>query len=583
MISPVVRDMKFAPAFDATHHDARIQPVPKGFRDRLHELWAVYGLRDSLKLDPKRDFVVPDAAVAFPGGRRYGSSTAIATYSRRGDAATHAHELTHTRVKKELGEILMSLGTPEDVDEAIAFATEVAMFGNWTDVERIVSSGSYNPKIAYLTKLLVRLYYLSGNGDFVEVAKTLMSEMQAQAGSTMLDRLLQHPTVLVGVLAGDVRAAAEVNMQNGSATECTYQGKTVKVASKADLEQALIAVYFEKNFALPAEAIQYIMTRQQYRNLADAIADEGPVKVDTINACRRLISIFYLNTQRDMAAVRSRVGTILSCGTNDRVLAAWTDIEAATAGMSQLYGTDVVAEIMGVAMQSTLVAEDLAKTLPGLVKIVGYDRTITSLFIKKFADDTIFRNYWLMGGMVEFENYSTRAYEGYRDDDKKAGAYKRLQMEHLLSFPFTPTFEQTKRSVTDPHLFPDSVLSSVNPLIVSHFPLEFHDEAELLMVRLQNVIYFVSILGMAFVDWLKVESGNDATYGLIGYYRVTGNPSVNPRSLWLWQKAIKNGEEAVKASSGLDYTAQSKLFYTAGEKVVVDLEDALKRFLTRAV
>lgn len=581
MISPSVRDMKFEGAIDASHHDARLRPVARDFRDRLHELWAAYGFKDSLKLDLSRDFSMPAAAVEFPGGMRYGTSTAIATYTRRGDAPTHAHERTHTRVRDELGEILISLGTPSDVDEAIAFATEVAMFGNWSDVEKIVSSGSYNPKIAYLTKLLVRLYYLSGNGDFVEVAKTLVEEIKAQLGAGMLDRLLQRPTVLVGVVAGDVRAAAAIKIEDGVATACTYKGKTVKVGSRAELEQALIAVYFEENFSLPTEAITYIMERQRYSNLTDAIADESPIKVDTINACRRLISIFYLNTKKDIAVVRARTGAILAAGNNDRVLAAWADIEAATAGMSHLYGTDIVSEIMGVAMQSTLVAEELAKTLPELAKVVGYDRTITRLFIKKFADDVIFRNYWLMGGIAQFETFCDRAYRGFDGKVQKVTACKRLQMEHLLSFPFTPTFERTTREATDVHLFPQSIESSANPLIIAHIPLEYHDQAELLMVRLQNTIYFVSIMGMEFVTWLQQESGSEAVYGLLACF-AGGRSRVDPHTNWILEKAIEKGNKAVDATPGLDYETKSKLFYTAVEKVVIDLEDAVKRFLNKA-
>lgn len=475
--------------------DVRLRKIPEGFRQRIEAWWNMCGLK-RLTVDGADKFM-PLSAVEMAGQRRFGQATKKGTYSRRRDAATLTHEKTHRATE---GVIHKGTKQGDALDEAVSFATEVALFGNSPHVDRILTSGSYNPDVEHLTRLLLRVFYIYGQGDFVEVAQMLVNTPDQE--NHPVDLLLGYPDQLIPWAIQDLWSKIGILEHDAEKIVAAVQPDQVqyRFPPTYTAQDIVIDVYFAHCFGLPAEAIAHLRQKQGYKTVEEAMADESPIKKNVINAYRRLTSTMLILTEKEVGAVRSQVGGILGRDMADYAIAAWEDMEATVASIGELYGDTVVAALMEVAAESTLVAKQISESLPLLAEIVGHDRKLAVAFIERFSWDEEFRNFCITAGFTDIKKVLYMDYEWTNITAPKAelSFFQRHHMAAFLSFPMNAAFRRGRQQGPSGSYL--GCISKASRTVTQRVPIEYQDRTLALIPRINNVLWFIREGGEVFMN-----------------------------------------------------------------------------------
>jgi len=254
------------------------QDVPNEFSDRLYNWLSYVGLDFLKETKPKRSFWLGRKLRITAVSEKHGYHDNGDIYLRLRDAAAQVHEMFHSRYKSNLSNKLK-----KEYNEGLAFALQVIAFGDKELADSIQQNlKNYTKEEAEVTQKVLNCYFVAGKYFLSNLEEVLQKKNELDIED--LKRLIE----------GNYKTPSE---------------------------------YLIDAFDLPQKVADYIVENGEYETVDDAISSLAGIKINTINAYKRIVGFLYVINNLPIDESKKKAEAVILASAHEKVLNSLSDIE----------------------------------------------------------------------------------------------------------------------------------------------------------------------------------------------------------------------------------------------------------------
>ncbi|MCD6407266.1 hypothetical protein J7L81_05290 [Candidatus Aerophobetes bacterium] len=367
-----------------------IEEVPSEFLDKFR-FWIKYqgldGILDEETIS-KDNYWIGRKQRRVPGADYVGKVEGNSTYNRAYDAATLFHELHH---KKFINNLVKSfLGVESNFSEGLAFALEVIGFGDQDYVDELlaqssIARGPYNHEQSWIAKNILNGYFIGGK--YIIPALEDIASKACVNGSR---KVLANPETFIEVFKDKLK--------------------------KLDLYFATPNDYFMDAFNLPKGVAEYITRNALYESVEDAAYSLAGVKINTINAFKRITYLMYFIGEVPIEEGEKQAEKIITSNLSEVILKDISNMEDDVSIAYEIGGMDLMNYLVKNMFKSPTRISYFKRHLKGVLNCIGNEPASAKLIERWLSDEAferaLIRNGLLsvVEGIAEFSNAIAREY-----------------------------------------------------------------------------------------------------------------------------------------------------------------------------